>query len=64
MTQVKMRIAKQELHKAIVDIILSFDDTTNEEMNEMWAYVKHLAECELSRNQGLTKPPIYAIIRM
>ena len=48
MTPVKMRIAKQELHKAIVDIILSFDDITDEEMDEMWHYVKHLAQCELN----------------
>lgn len=49
MTPVEMRIAKRALHKVIVDVILSFDDATNEEMDEMWSYVKHLAECELSR---------------
>ena len=48
MTPVEMRIAKRELHKAIADIILSFEDATNEEMDEMWNYVKHLAECELN----------------
>ena len=50
MTPVEMRIAKRELHRAIVDVILSFDDATNEEMDEMWSYVKHLAECELNKN--------------
>lgn len=48
MTPVEMRIAKQELHKAIVDIIISFDNATNEEMDEMWNYVKTLAENELN----------------
>ena len=49
MTPVEMRIAKRELHKVIVDVILSFDDATNEEMDEMWSYVKLLEECELSK---------------
>ena len=45
MTPIEMRIAKGELHKAIVDIILSFEPD-DEEMDELWCYVKNLAEVE------------------
>jgi hypothetical protein len=47
MTSVEMRIAKQLLHKAIVDIILNFEPN-NEELDELWNYVKTLAEAELN----------------
>lgn len=49
MTTIEMRGAKRELHKVIVDVILGYDDITNEEMDELWDYVRHLAECELDR---------------
>ena len=42
-----MRIAKQLLHKAIVDIILNFEPN-DEELDELWNYVKTLAEAELN----------------
>ena len=45
MTTVEMRTAKKELHKAIVDIIVSFEPD-DEEMDELWCYVKNLAEVE------------------
>ena len=45
MTPVEMRIAKKELHKAIVDVILSFEPN-DEELDELWCYVKNLAEVE------------------
>lgn len=45
MTPVEMRTAKKELHKAIVDIIVSFEPD-DEEMDELWCYVKNLAEVE------------------
>lgn len=47
MTSVEMRIAKQLLHKAIVDIILNFE-SDDEELDELWSYVKTLAEAELN----------------
>ena len=47
MTSVEMRIAKQLLHKAIVDIILNFEPN-DEELDELWAYVKTLGEAELN----------------
>lgn len=47
MTPVEMRTAKKELHKAIVDIILIFEPN-NEELDELWNYVKTLAEAELN----------------
>ena len=46
MTNVEMRIAKQLLHKAIVDIMLNFEPN-DEELDELWNYVKTLAEAEL-----------------
>ena len=48
MTPVEMRIAKKELHKIIVDTILIFEPN-NEEMEELWCYVKTLAEMEIKR---------------
>ncbi len=45
MTKVEMQTAKAELHKAIVDTILSFNPDDNE-MDELWDYVKNLAEIE------------------
>lgn len=48
MTNVEMRIAKQLLHKAIVDIILNFEPNNDEELDELWNYVKTLAEAELN----------------
>lgn len=47
MTSVEMRIAKQLLHKAIVDIILNFEPN-DEELDELWNYVKTLGEAELN----------------
>jgi hypothetical protein len=47
MTNVEMRIAKQLLHKAIVDIILNFEPN-DEELDELWNCVKTLAEAELN----------------
>jgi hypothetical protein len=47
MTSVEMRIAKQLLHKAIVDIMLNFEPS-DEELDELWHYVKTLAEAELN----------------
>ena len=47
MTSVEMRTAKQILHKAIVDIILNFEPN-DEELDELWSYVKTLAEVELN----------------
>lgn len=47
MTPVEMRIAKRELHKIIVDIILNFEPN-DEELDELWNYVKTLAEAELN----------------
>ena len=47
MTSVKMRIAKQLLHKAIVDIMLNFEPD-DEELDELWNCVKTLAEAELN----------------
>ena len=47
MTNVEVRIAKQLLHKAIVDIILNFEPN-DEELDELWGYVKTLAEVELN----------------
>lgn len=47
MTNVEMRIAKQLLHKAIVDIILNFEPN-DEELDKLWNYVKTLAEAELN----------------
>lgn len=48
MTNVEMRIAKQLLHKAIVDIILNFEPD-DEELDELWSYVKKtLGEAELN----------------
>ena len=47
MTSVEMRISKQLLHKAIVDIILNFEPN-DEELDELWSYVKTLAEAELN----------------
>lgn len=45
MTQIEMRKAKAELHKTIVDIIVSFNPN-NAEMDALWDYVKNLAENE------------------
>ena len=47
MTSVEMRIAKQLLHKAIVDIMLNFEPD-DEELDELWNYVKTLAVAELN----------------
>ena len=47
MTNVEMRIAKQLLHKAIVDIMLNFEPN-DEELDELWNYVKTLSEAELN----------------
>lgn len=47
MTSVEMRIAKQLLHKAIVDLMLNFEPN-DEELDELWNYVKTLAEAELN----------------
>ena len=47
MTQIEVRTAKAELHKAIIDIILSFNPN-DAEMDELWDYVKNLAESEKS----------------
>lgn len=47
MTNVEMRMAKQLLHKAIIDIILNFEPN-DEELDELWNYVKTLAEAELN----------------
>lgn len=47
MTSVEMRIAKQLLHKDIVDLILNFEPN-DEELDELWNYVKTLAEAELN----------------
>jgi hypothetical protein len=45
MTQIEMRRAKAELHKTIVDTIISFNPN-NTEMDTLWDYVKNLAEIE------------------
>lgn len=45
MTQIEIRKAKAELHKSIVDIIVSFNPN-NAEMDVLWDYVKNLAEIE------------------
>lgn len=45
MTQIEMRKAKAELHKSIIDIIVSFNPN-NTEMDTLWDYVKNLAEIE------------------
>lgn len=45
MTPVEMRTAKAELHKAIIDTLLAFNPN-DEEMDELWDYVKNLAEIE------------------
>ena len=45
MTPVEMLIANSELHKAIVDNILIWEPD-NDELNELWDYVKTLAEIE------------------
>lgn len=45
MTPVEMRTAKKELHKAIVDVILSFEPD-DEELDELWCYVRNLAITE------------------
>ena len=47
MISVEMRIAKQLIHKSIVDIILNFEPN-DEELDELWNYVKTLAEAELN----------------
>lgn len=47
MTSVEMRTAKQILHKVIVDAILIFEPN-DEELDELWSYVKTLAEAELN----------------
>ena len=47
MTSVEMRIAKQLLHKAVVNVILNFEPN-DEELDELWNYVKTLAEAELN----------------
>ena len=47
MISVEMRIAKQLLHKAIVDIILNFEPN-DDELDELWNYVKTLGEAELN----------------
>lgn len=47
MTNVEMRIAKQLLHTTIVNVILNFDPN-DEELDELWSYVKTLAEAELN----------------
>lgn len=47
MTSVEMRTAKQLLHKAIVDIMFNFEPD-DEELDELWNYVKTLAEAELN----------------
>ena len=48
MTGVEMRTAKKMLHKVIVDTILIFEPNDNEELDELWNYVKTLAEAELN----------------
>lgn len=45
MTPVEIRSAKAELHKAIIDIIVSYNPNDNE-MNELLDYVKNLVEIE------------------
>ena len=45
MTQIEMRRAKAELHKIIVDTIISFNPN-NTELDTLWDYVKNLAEIE------------------
>ena len=47
MTNIEMRIAKQLLHEAIINIILNFEPN-DEELDELWIYVKTLAEVELN----------------
>ena len=47
MTQIEIRKAKAELHKSIVDIIVSFNPNDTE-MDALWDYVKNLAEIEKS----------------
>lgn len=47
MTSVEMRTAKKMLHKVIVDTILVFEPN-DEELDELWSYVKTLAEVELN----------------
>lgn len=47
MTSIEMRIAKQLLHKIIVDVILNFEPN-DEELDELWNCVKTLAEAELN----------------
>lgn len=46
MTSVEIRTAKKMLHKVIVDTILVFEPN-DEELDELWSYVKTLAETEL-----------------
>lgn len=48
MTEIEMRKAKAELHKVIVDTVLSFGGTAFEDM-EMYKYIIHLATDELIR---------------
>ena len=45
MTQVEIRTAKAELHKAIIDIIVGYNPN-DDEMDELLDYVKNLAEIE------------------
>ena len=45
MTPVEMRAAKAELHKVIIDTLWDFDPN-DEELDELWDYVKNLAEIE------------------
>ena len=47
MAPVEMRTAKKELHKAIVDVILSFEPD-DEELDELWYYVRNLAITEIN----------------
>lgn len=47
MTGVEMRTTKRLLHKVIIDAILSFEPN-DKELDELWNYVKTLAETELN----------------
>ena len=48
MTPAKMRAAKAELHKVIVDTLFMFEPE-DEEIDELWAYVENLAKFEQKR---------------
>ena len=52
MTPVEMRIAKKELHKAIVDIILSFEPN-DEELDELADFITSMEEEQAELDEKL-----------